>query len=114
MYQSDIGQRGEGMEVFVARQPIFNRKGQSVAYELLYRNRDNSNSFPLIDGDEATTDVIINSFLNIGSDELSEGKRCFINFTEGLLKIKLPSYFNPRSIVVEILEDVPIRAAFVR
>lgn len=96
------------MKVFVARQPIFNRKGQSVAYELLYRNGDNSNSFPLIDGDEATTDVIINSFLNIGLDELSEGKRCFINFTEGLLKIKLPSYFNPRSIVVEILEDVPI------
>ncbi|WP_307430615.1 hypothetical protein [Bacillus sp. V2I10] len=51
------------MKVFVARQPIFDRNGQSVAYELLYRNGDNSNAFPPMDGDEATADVIINSFL---------------------------------------------------
>lgn len=96
------------MKVFVARQPIFDRNGQRVAYELLYRNGDKSNSFPPMDGDEATADVIINSFINIGLDELTQGKKCFINFTESLLKMKLPSYFNPSSIVVEILEDVPI------
>lgn len=106
-----IGDRAKGvgeMKVFVARQPIFDRKGQSVAYELLYRNGNSSNSFPDIDGDEATADVIINSFINIGLEELAQGKRCFINFTESLLKMNLPSYFNPGSIVVEILEDVPI------
>ncbi|MDQ0857633.1 hypothetical protein QFZ72_001112 [Bacillus sp. V2I10] len=61
-----IGDRAKGvgdMKVFVARQPIFDRNGQSVAYELLYRNGDNSNAFPPMDGDEATADVIINSFL---------------------------------------------------
>ncbi|MGM0922436.1 MAG: hypothetical protein ACQEWW_14685 [Bacillota bacterium] len=57
---------------------------------------------------QGTADVIINSFINIGLDELTQGKKCFINFTESLLKMKLPSYFNPSSIVVEILEDVPI------
>ncbi|WP_277987835.1 EAL domain-containing protein [Metabacillus sp. cB07] len=96
------------MKVFVARQPIFDKKGQNVAYELLYRNGDKSNTFPNIDGDEATTDVIVNSFINIGLEELSQGKKCFINFTESLLQMKLPSYFNPSSIVVEILEDVPV------
>lgn len=50
------------MEVFVARQPIFNIDNRVVSYELLYRN-DNVNSFPNIDGDQATADVIINSFL---------------------------------------------------
>jgi c-di-GMP-related signal transduction protein len=93
------------MEVFVARQPIFNENEEAVAYELLYRNNQ-ENIFPNIDGDRATADVIINSFLNIGIDQLSGGKPCFINFTETLLKLKVPTYFRPREIVVEILETV--------
>ncbi|BCB04361.1 EAL and HDOD domain-containing protein [Bacillus sp. KH172YL63] len=93
------------MEVFVARQPIFDRNGDTIAYELLYRNND-MNMFPNIDGDQATADVIINSYLNIGLDSLSSGRPCFINFTENLLKLRVPTYFNPREIVVEILESV--------
>ncbi|EDL66081.1 EAL and HDOD domain-containing protein [Bacillus sp. SG-1] len=93
------------MEVFVARQPIFNDNEEAIAYELLYRNNQ-ENIFPNIDGDRATADVIINSFLNIGIDQLSGGKPCFINFTETLLKLKVPTYFHPREIVVEILESV--------
>ena len=93
------------MEVFVARQPIFNRNQETVAYELLYRNNE-INMFPSIDGDQATADVIINSYLNIGLESLSAGKPCFINFTENLLRLRVPTYFNPREIVVEILESV--------
>ncbi|WP_175991341.1 EAL and HDOD domain-containing protein [Bacillus sp. Marseille-Q1617] len=93
------------MEVFVARQPIFDVNEEKAAYELLYR-QSQLNMFPDIDGDTATADVIINSFLNIGIDSLSSGKPCFINFTENLLKLRVPTYFNPREIVVEILESV--------
>ncbi|RLQ95233.1 EAL and HDOD domain-containing protein [Falsibacillus albus] len=93
------------MEVFVARQPIFNENEETLAYELLYRS-NHLNEFPKIDGDQATADVIINSFLNIGIDSLSNGKPCFINFTENLLMLKVPTYFRPREIVVEILESV--------
>ena len=93
------------MEVFVARQPIFNAKEDIISYELLYRN-NNENVFPNINGDQATTDVLINSFLNIGINELSNGKPCFINFTENLLHLRLPTYFQPDDIVVEILENV--------
>ncbi|WP_226669471.1 EAL and HDOD domain-containing protein [Metabacillus litoralis] len=95
------------MEVFVARQPILNSNEEVIAYELLYRG-SKENVFPNIDGDRATTEVIINSFLNIGMQDLSEGKKCFINFTDALLKSKLPTFFNPSSIVVEILENVEI------
>lgn len=95
------------IEVFVARQPIFNSKEEVFAYKLLYRNNQ-VNAFPEIDEDQATAEVIINSFLNIGIDYLSKGKPCFINFTEELLKLKLPAYFWPREIVVEILETVVI------
>lgn len=93
------------MEVFVARQPIFTKNEEVYAYELLYRN-NNTNVFNNMDGDHATADVIINSFLNIGLDQLSSGKPCFVNFTENLLKNRVPSYFPPRDIVVEILETV--------
>lgn len=93
------------MEVYVARQPIFNDKEEVFAYELLYRG-DQMNAFPNINGDQATTEVIINSFLNIGIDELSNGKPCFINFTMHLLQMRLPTYFNPRDIVIEILETI--------
>ena len=98
---------GQGMEVFVARQPIFNLKEEVVAYELLYRG-NKENTFSNIDGDRATAEVIINSFINIGMQDLSEGKQCFVNFTESLLKSKMPTFFKPDSIVVEILENVEI------
>lgn len=100
------------MEVFVARQPILNSNEDVIAYEILYRG-SNENVFPNIDGDRATTEVIINSFLNIGMQDLSEGKKCFINFTGALLKSKLPTFFNPSSIVVEILENVEINEELV-
>lgn len=80
---------------------------KTVAYELLYRN-SSVNNYQHTDGDQATTDVIVNSFLNIGVKDLSNGKPCFINFTEKLLKLGVPSYFNPLSIVVEILETVEL------
>ena len=77
------------MEIYVARQPIFTLKQEVCAYELLYRS-SNQNRFSNIDGNQATTDVI-NSFLEIGVDELSEGKPCFINFTEQLLEYAIPN-----------------------
>ncbi|HHY74464.1 MAG TPA: EAL domain-containing protein [Bacillus bacterium] len=95
------------MEVFVGRQPIFNEKQEVVYYELLYRN-NYLNEYRGTNGDLATTDVIVNSFLNIGMEQLSNQKPCFINFTENLLKLRVPTYFSPNSIVVEILEDVPV------
>lgn len=95
------------MEVFIARQPIFTKNQELFAYELLYRNNQ-VNSFPEVDGDEATAEVIINSYLNIGIDKLSNSRPCFINFTEKLLQLRLPTYFRPREIIVEILETVEL------
>lgn len=92
------------MEVFVAKQPIVNEREEVIAYELLYRG-SLKNTYPGIDGDQATAEVIINSFLNIGIEKLTNGKPCFINFTEKLLQLRLPTYFGTREIVVEILES---------
>ncbi|WP_071394526.1 EAL and HDOD domain-containing protein [Bacillus tuaregi] len=95
------------MEVFVARQPIFNIEEEIVGYELLYR-KDLTNVFPFIDGDQATAEVIINSFLNIGLERLTEGKKFSIHFTENLLEQKLPTYFSPDELMVKISKEVMV------
>lgn len=92
------------VDIFVARQPILNTNQKICAYELLYRN-DNDSIFSEIDDEQATSNVI-NSALQIGFEELSEGKPCFINFTEKLLEGTIPVYLHPEMVVIEILETV--------
>lgn len=92
------------MDVFIARQPIFDRNQKVYAYELLYRSgTDNVSSFK--SGDSATSDVVITS-LTMGSDVLTEGHLSFINFTETLIKDEVPKLFSPKFLVVELLENI--------
>ncbi|WP_188398652.1 EAL and HDOD domain-containing protein [Sporomusa sp. GT1] len=91
--------------VYVARQPIFNRTQKVFAYELLFRN-DFSNVYAALDGDQATTKVINNSFLIFGIETLTAGKRAFINFTANSLINDIPSLLPQELVAVEILEDV--------
>lgn len=93
------------MDIFVARQPIFNRLQQLFAYELLFRD-SYDNNYRCVNGDQATIDVICNSFFAIGIDTITGGKRAFINFTENLLLQEIPLLLSKNSVVVEILETV--------
>jgi c-di-GMP-related signal transduction protein len=93
------------MDVFVAKQPIFNIEEEIVGYELLYR-KDFTNVYPYIDGDQASAEVIINTFFNIGLERLTEGKMCCFHFTEKLLEQQLPTFFNPNEVVVKINQKV--------
>jgi len=93
------------MDVFVARQPIFTNKQKIFAYELLFRD-SYENACTCADGDQATSDVICNSFFAIGMDILTGGKRAFINFTENLLEKEIPLLLPKEVVVVEVLETV--------
>ena len=93
------------METYVARQPIFDLKENVFAYELLFR-KGSQNYYEGMDGDQATTDVIVNSFLNIGIETLTRGKRAFINFTTNLIKEQTAYILPSDLVVVEILEDI--------
>ncbi|MER1985652.1 MAG: HDOD domain-containing protein [Solibacillus sp.] len=100
------------MDVFIGRQPIFNIQEQIVAYELLYRN-NKMNTFPETDSDTATVDVLVNSLLSIGLDEVTKGRPYFVNFTENLLLGPITDYLEPHNLVIEILEDIAITEEFV-
>jgi len=93
------------LEIFVARQPIFDRKENVYAYELLFR-KGTQNYFEGMDGDRATSDVIANSFLTIGMETLTGGRLAFINFTTTLLKNKTALMLPKNIVAIEILENV--------
>ncbi len=93
------------MDIYVARQPIFNQAKKIYGYELLFRD-SMENVFSGIDGNAATSKLLSNSFLNIGIDRLIGKSLAFINFTKDLLINQLPKLFPNEQLVIEILEDV--------
>ena len=96
-----------GLNVFVGRQPIFDRKGDIYAYELLHRNSE-QNEFPNVSPEKATLELLINTFLNIGFDDVSNRAKLFINFNDKLIYEDSISQLNTQYIVIELLEDVEI------
>ncbi len=93
------------MSVFVARQPIFGAEGEVFGYELLFRSGP-ENVFTGGDGEECTRAVVANSACEIGIDEITDGKKAFINFPESLLLNGFVETIPPHLLIVEILEEV--------
>lgn len=91
--------------IFIARQPIYDRKNQLVGYELLYRAGD-TDIAEFSDGNLASTEVILNSFMNVGVDNLVGSSLAFINITEEfILNESMTPMFEDQT-VLEILEDI--------
>ena len=93
------------MDIFLARQPIFDKDMQVFAYEILYRSGQ-VNSFDSTDGDKASANVMLNSFQNFGLEKISNNRPVFINFTEYFLTQEIATLFPKKMLVVEILENV--------
>lgn len=93
------------MDIYVARQPIFNQEKKLFGYELLFRD-SMENVFSGVDGNTATSKVLSNSFLNIGIEKLIGKGVAFINFTKELLVKQVPKLFPSEQLVIEVLEDV--------
>jgi EAL and modified HD-GYP domain-containing signal transduction protein len=94
------------MDVFVARQPIFNRKLEVFAYELLFRSSGVENFFPGGDSNRAASSVISNSAFLFGLETLTAGKRGFINVTRDVLLKDYVSFLPKEIAVIEVLETV--------
>lgn len=98
------------MNIFVGRQPILDMHRNLYGYELLYRD-GKENAFPNINPDEATIELLINTFTSIGSEEVVGQHLSFINFTGNLLEEDIFNSLDPERVVIEILEDVAITPA---
>lgn len=96
------------MDVFLARQPIFNRSLQVEGYELLYRFDDQLQEGLAYDGDRATSKVIAQSILVTNFDKLVANKLAFINFSDHLILQDIPLIFDPHKIVIELLKTIVV------
>lgn len=67
-------------DVFVGRQPIYTREMDVFAYELLFRSGEAQHAH-VTDGNQATAQVLVNTFLELGLETLVGNKRAFINLT---------------------------------
>ena len=93
------------MDVFVARQPIFDTKQKVCGYELLFRSGW-EDSFPDVDHDKASARTISESFMAFGLEALTGGKRAFLNFTRRLLLSECATILPNDKVVLEILETI--------
>lgn len=93
------------MHVFMARQPIFDKNNNVVAYELLFRNGC-KNVYDNVNGDEATLNVIANLFYEFNFKIVTDNKKAFVNFTEELIKKEIATILPQKHIVIEMLESI--------
>jgi EAL and modified HD-GYP domain-containing signal transduction protein len=93
--------------VHVGRQPIFDRGGGVVAYELLFRGSWDAVEAGRFDT-YATSQVIVNAFTEFGIGEVAGDRLCFINLTHEFLVGELTLPFGPDQVVLEVLETVTV------
>jgi c-di-GMP-related signal transduction protein len=93
------------MDVFVARQPIFDSALQVSAYELLHRS-GLENRFDGTDATAATARVLADHALDSRLEVLTGGKPAFVNFPRDLLVGGYATLLPPDKLVIEILEDI--------
>jgi len=93
--------------MFIARQPIFNKKEKVYGYELLYRINETSTEYSSFSSQSATATVINGLFIH-GFEKIINKKKAFINFDADVLKEDFFHLISPEYLVIEILEDVEI------
>src|ERR1700758_2933346 len=73
------------VEVFVARQPIYDAAMAVIAYELLYRHSPRSTKAEFADPGLATLQVVTNAALEIGLERIAGGLPLPIHFSQQTL-----------------------------
>jgi EAL and modified HD-GYP domain-containing signal transduction protein len=93
--------------IHVGRQPIVDREGDVVAYELLFRDAADATRATSRSA-QATSQVIVSAFTDFGLEQLVGNRVCFINVTRQFLVGELPIPFDCGQAVLEIVETVDV------
>ena len=99
--------------VLVSRQPIYRADLSELGYELLFRNSDKDFA-SFSDGDQATAEVIVNTFMEIGLDELVGRHLAFINFDRNLILGDYCECLPRERVVLEVLETIQPDATLIK
>jgi c-di-GMP phosphodiesterase len=92
-------------DIFIGRQPIYGRRLDLQAYELLYRGGDvDFASFS--GGDQATSQVILNAVTELGLERVVGSHQAFVNLTRAFIVGEYPLPLPCDRVVLEVLEDI--------
>lgn len=92
-------------DIFLARQPIFDKSLNVVAYELLFRQKPDEYA-EINDPDDASCQIINNIFTHLGIDKVTDNMPAFINVTRNLLLKGVIDPLPKDKVVIEVLEDI--------
>ena len=93
-------------DVFVARQPIFDRERRLAGYELLHRPTYAAVAAGDGDSSEMTASIMVNGLLGIGFRQLTGGVRAWVNSGHESLLRRDFDLLDPHHYVIELLESV--------
>jgi len=98
------------LDIALARQPIFDQTDHVVGYELLYRRTAlDTAALPPDDpgASQMSTDTIAGTFIGMGLDRVTGGRRAFVNIDRWMLLDGSVRVLDPNHVVLEVLESVP-------
>lgn len=92
-------------DLYLARQPIVAADLTVLGYELLYRAGDETEA-RFEDGDLASSQVLVSTFLEVGLERIVGSARAYLNMTRAFLTGAVPLPMAPEQVTLEVLEDV--------
>jgi len=94
------------LDSFIARQPIFDPMLTVIGYDLLYSSYDADNPI-FVDDNVSTSHLIVDTFMDIGFEQLVDDKLAFIRLSHSFL-LQKPRLPLPQStVVIEVLCNTP-------
>ncbi|ADE15423.1 EAL domain protein [Nitrosococcus halophilus Nc 4] len=95
------------MNFLIGRQQIYDRDWNVYGYELLFRNFQ-GDSPVIVDGTQATNQIIVDSMLEHGLENLVGFHYAFINFTRDNILSGTPLLLPKDRVIIEVLESVEV------
>ncbi|MEI7445191.1 MAG: hypothetical protein WCK28_09910 [Burkholderiales bacterium] len=98
-------------QAFLGRQPIVDREGGLLGYELLYRARATDDRACFEDGHSASLHVLSTLLHDLGAPQVLAGRQAFVNVDpESLRDAGALVLLNPRRTVLELTRLAPLDA----
>lgn len=99
--------------MYIARQPIFDKKKDVYGYELLFRNSTTSMAYTGTSA-ESSTAVVLGGLFELGVEKIVGNKKAFVNFNYNSLLSNSIELVDPSTLIIEVLEDVEVDNRLIR
>ncbi len=97
------------MSFLIAKQPIFNKEGKRVAFEVFLRKKENMYDYPKEVPYSRATYIVVEMLLEQGIDRIGEGKKVMINVSLDSIINKAIDALDLKKLIIDIIEpQIPL------